>query len=110
MNMEVLMKNVQEKIPENFEELMTRVSSLVSFCKYAKFVEKEENKFRIVFNVREFGSGVDRNQIKGLCIRNDVYEKQNIIVVFLEDCIGYPQVLELNIKQAFYLCLSLLEE
>lgn len=104
------MKNIQERVPENFEELIDRVSTMVSFCKYAKFVEKEENKFRIVFNPIDFGSVVNRNQIKGLGIRKDFYKNQNIIVVFLEDYIGYPQVLELNVKQAFYLCLSLLEE
>ena len=104
------MKNIINRIPEKFEELLASVSSMVSFCKYAKVVEKQQSACRIVFNVKNFGSSVNKNQVKGLYIRNDFSENQDTVVVFLEDCIGYPQVLELNIKQTFYLCLSLLEE
>lgn len=102
-------KKISTFIPNNFDELLAEANNMTTNCKYAKIIEKSENKCKILFNVKIFGN-VNPGQIKSLGIRNDLYEEKNRVVVFLEDCIGYSQTLELNIKQTFFLLVSLLEE
>lgn len=103
-------KKISTFIPNNFEELLAEISNMTLNCKCAKLKEKEDDRCKVLINPKEyFCDGINLNQIKSIAVRkgNDNGDKCQI---FIEDCISYSQVITLNIKQTFFLFMSILED